>query len=46
MSFNERRFNMNNKIKGILYAATSGVGTLINAHCFNKAISLWRDEDK
>ena len=46
MSFNERRFNMNNKINGILYAATSGVCTLINAHCFNKAISLWREDNK
>ena len=37
---------MNNKIKWILYAATSGVGTLINAHCFNKAVSLWREDNK
>jgi hypothetical protein len=37
---------MKNKFKGILYAATSGVGTLINVHCFNKAVSLWREDDK
>ena len=37
---------MKNKIKGILYAATSGVGTLINVHYFNKAVTLWREGDK
>lgn len=35
---------MKNKIKGILYAAASGVGTVVNAHCFNKALSLWRED--
>lgn len=37
---------MNKKIKGVIYAATAGVGTFVNVICFNNAVSLWKEEDK
>lgn len=37
--------NINNKVKGVIYAATSGIGTLVNVYCYNKAVSLWKEEE-
>ena len=37
---------MNKKIKGVIYAATSGLGAFVNVICFNTAVSLWKEEDK
>ena len=37
---------MNKKIKGVIYAATSGVGMFVNVICFNKSVSLWKEEGK